>query len=244
MKKLSDVRAEIQQLSNAKDAAQQMRYFKTGPGEYAEGDVFLGIRVPVLRKLAKQCMALKFTEIKSLLKAEFHEERLLALIILVERFKQAGDAEQQMIYDVYLQHASHINNWDLVDVSASYIVGGYLASRDKKPLYHLVKSNVLWERRIAIIATLTFIKQDQFHDTLTLAKALLKDKEDLMHKAVGWMLREVGKRDLAAEEGFLKMHYQAMPRTMLRYAIEKFGLIHRVGHLASIKKHTASSIAG
>ncbi len=228
---LKDVKAQMQELSNPKIAEHSLRFFKTGPGEYGEGDLFLGIRVPVTKKVARKFKELPVDEVLKLLKSKYHEERLLALIMLVNRFKKETDKEQKKIYEAYLSHTEYINNWDLVDGSAHQIVGGYLFERDRKPLYQLAKSKSLWERRISMIATYTFIKRDDFEDTLNLSAILLTDEEDLMHKAVGWMLREVGKKDLEVEEKFLRKHYKKMPRTMLRYAIEKFEEKKRKGYL-------------
>ncbi|MCH7676476.1 DNA alkylation repair protein [candidate division KSB1 bacterium] len=228
---LKDVKAQMQELSNPKIAEHSLRFFKTGPGEYGEGDLFLGIRVPVTKKVARKFKELPVDEVLKLLKSKYHEERLLALIMLVNRFKKETDKEQKKIYEAYLSHTKYINNWDLVDGSAHQIVGGYLFERDRKPLYQLAKSKSLWERRISMIATYTFIKRDDFEDTLNLSAILLTDEEDLMHKAVGWMLREVGKKDIEVEERFLRKHYKKMPRTMLRYAIEKFEEKKRKGYL-------------
>jgi len=219
---LKDVKAHMQELSNPKIAEHSLRFFKTGPGEYGEGDVFLGIRVPVTRKVARKFRELPLGQVLKLVKSKYHEERLLALFMLVALFKKGDDKKKKSIYDAYLGHTHYINNWDLVDSSAHQIVGGYLFERDRKPLYQLAKSKSLWERRISMIATYTFIKKDDFEDTLKLSEILLPDKEDLIHKAVGWMLREVGKKDIEVEERFLRKHYKRMPRTMLRYAIEKF----------------------
>jgi len=228
---LKDVKAHMQELSNPKIAEHSLRFFKTGPGEYGEGDVFLGIRVPVTRKVARKFRGLPLEQVLKLLKSKFHEERLLALFMLVALFKKGDDKEQKNIYDAYLGHTDTINNWDLVDSSAHQIVGGYLFERDRKRLYQLAKSKSLWERRISMIATYTFIKRNDFADTLKLSEILLPGKEDLIHKAVGWMLREVGKLDLEVEEIFLRKHYKKMPRTMLRYAIEKFEEKKRQGYL-------------
>jgi len=228
---IKEVKAHMQELSNPKIAEHSLRFFKTGPGEYGEGDVFLGIRVPVTRKVARKFRELSLDQILKLLKSKFHEERLLALFMLVALFKKGDDIEKKNIYNAYLGHTDSINNWDLVDGSAHQIVGGYLFERDRRPLYKLVKSKSLWERRISMIATYTFIKKNDFVDTLKLSEILLPDEEDLIHKAVGWMLREVGKLDLEVEEKFLRKHYKKMPRTMLRYAIEKFVEKRRQGYL-------------
>jgi len=219
---LKDVKAQMLDLSNSKIAEHSLRFFKTGPGEYGEGDVFLGIRVPVTRKVARKFRELPLGQVLKLVKSKYHEERLLALFMLVALFKKGDEKAKKNIYDAYLGHTDTINNWDLVDSSAHQIVGGYLFERNRKPLYQLAKSKSLWERRISMIATYTFIKKDDFEDTLKLSEILLTDEEDLMHKAVGWMLREVGKKDIEVEERFLRKHYKKMPRTMLRYAIEKF----------------------
>lgn len=182
----------------------------------------MGICVPALRRIAKQYRGISAEEAIRLLKSEFHEERLLALFLLVAIFNKANDAGKKAIYELYLANTRFINNWDMVDCSAEHIVGAHLRRADKQPLYDLVVSNMLWERRISIMATFHYIKHNEFTDTLKIARILLKDEEDLIHKAVGWMLREVGKRDAQAEEGFLKKHCRQMPRTMLRYAIERF----------------------
>jgi 3-methyladenine DNA glycosylase AlkD len=203
-------------------AGHSARYFKTGPGEYGAGDRFLGIRVPVLRAQVKRCEAATLEDIKQLLMSDFHEVRLFALLLLVRRFATGDEVQKAAAYHLYLDNLHRVNNWDLVDSSASRIVGSYLESRDRAPLYRLAKSANIWERRVAIIATFQFIDNDQFDDALKLARLLLNDKEDLIHKAVGWMLREIGKRDIAVEQAFLRAHYKNMPRTMLRYAIEKF----------------------
>jgi 3-methyladenine DNA glycosylase AlkD len=212
----------LKELGDDAIAQHSQRFFKTGKGEYAEGDRFLGIRVPVLRKLAKRYRKLPMAAVNRLLTSEFHEERQLALFLLVARFQSSGEADRQKLYYLYLKHTAFINNWDLVDGSAEHIVGAYLFNRDRKPLYSLVRSDDLWERRIAILSTYHFIKRNDFADALKIFEMVLADKEDLIHKAAGWMLREIGKRDIEAEEIFLKKHYHKMPRTMLRYAIEKF----------------------
>ncbi len=213
-------------------AKHSQRFFKTGKGEYGEGDKFLGIRVPVLRKQAKKYKDIALEEIQCLLKSSFHEERLCALFLLIQKFTRGDAAEKATIYQLYLNNTRYINNWDLVDSSAYLIVGAYLEDKDKQPIYELATSDSLWERRIAIISTLHFIRKHQFHEALDLSKQLLTDKEDLIHKAVGWMLREIGKRDPGVEEIFLKTHYRQMPRTMLRYAIEKFPEQKRKKYLA------------
>ena len=198
------------------------RYFKTGPGEYGEGDIFLGITVPEIRKLAKEYPDLSLAETIQLLQSTIHEERLLALLLLVRAYAKADARTKKHIYDLYLENTHYINNWDLVDASAMHIVGAFLMDKSKKILHNLARSNNLWERRIAVMATFHFIKQDAFVESLAIARKLLTDEEDLIHKAVGWMLREIGKRSIQIEERFLKEHYKKMPRTMLRYAIERF----------------------
>ena len=214
-----------------------MRFFKTGKGEYGEGDRFLGIRVPVIRQCVREYRAISLEDSTELLKSPFHEARLLALLIMVAKYSSAKvNAEQEAIYRAYLCNTAFINSWDLVDCSAEQIVGAHLFFRDRKPIYRLVRSKSLWERRIGIISTFHFIKKKDFPDTLECARLLLNDKEDLIHKAVGWMLREVGKRDLDAEEKFLARYYKQMPRTMLRYAIERFPEEERLAYLHGIKK--------
>jgi 3-methyladenine DNA glycosylase AlkD len=213
-------------------AAHSRRFFKTGPGQYGEGDRFWGIRVPVIRKCAKQLGQLALEDILTLLTSPFHEARHLALFVLVARYAKASSAgEHRTIYRAYLNNTRYINNWDLVDCSAEHIVGAYLLARNRRPLFRLAGAESLWERRISVLATFHFIKRQDFTDTLALAKSLLSDQEDLIHKAVGWMLREIGKRDKACEEDFLDKHYRQMPRTMLRYAIEKLPERERQAYL-------------
>jgi 3-methyladenine DNA glycosylase AlkD len=219
---LSEIQKELRELADKETAEHSQRFFKTGKGQYGEGDVFLGIRVPVLRQTAKKYISAPLSVCQGLLKSRYHEERLFALILLVLAYKKADPDGQKRIYNFYLGNTRYVNNWDLVDLSAQYIVGDYLRNRDKKPLYRLAVSANLWERRIAIISTFDFIRHNEFSDALAISKILLSDTQDLIHKAVGWMLREVGNKDIAAEEAFLKKYYQSMPRTMLRYAIEKF----------------------
>jgi len=239
-KSIKDLRFILQKLSDKKRAEHAQGFFKTGKGEYAEGDVFMGIRVPVLRELVKKCKGLSVEEIVTLLHSKLHEERLLSLLLMVDRFKKGDEKTKERIYRLYLDNAGFVNNWDLVDSSAHLIVGAYLEKRDRKILYKLVKSESMWERRIAVIATFHFIRKDQFDDTFKLCELLLDDKEDLIHKATGWMLREAGKRDQGAEEGFLKEHYKKMPRTMLRYAIERFSEGKRREYREGIPSRTVS----
>ncbi len=215
-------------------AAHSQRYFKTAVGEYGHGDRFLGIRMPVLRQLVKQQSSIALDELRLLLTSEYHEVRIFALLALVARYQVADAQGQQQVYQIYLDHTQYINNWDLVDCSTHLIVGAYLFDKDLAPLYQLAKSTSLWERRIAMIACLYFIRQQQLGPCFNVAEILLHDNEDLIHKAVGWMLREAGKRDLAAEEAFLAKHYRTMPRTMLRYAIEKLPQPRRQQYLQGI----------
>ncbi|MGA2066537.1 MAG: DNA alkylation repair protein [Thermoguttaceae bacterium] len=216
-----DLQTRLRSLGNPGDAAFLAGFFKTGPGQYGEGDVFIGVRVPVVRKVAREFKTLPPAEVECLLRSEIHEERLAALVILVMQAARADAKARKAICDLYLANTKFINNWDLVDLSAPQIVGAYLAGKSRRPLYRLARSSWLWDRRISILATFHFIRQGDFVDALKIAEMLLADREDLLHKAVGWMLREVGKRDVAALEQFLGRHCRAMPRTMLRYAIEK-----------------------
>ena len=228
---LKQIQQTLEELGNPEIAAHSQRFFKTGPGEYGEGDVFRGIRVPVQRKVAKQFKHAEISTVIDLLHSKYHEDRLVALLILVEKYKKKDERQRQEIYDLYLENTDYINNWDLVDSSAHKIVGPHLENRDRSILYKLVKSDSLWERRISMMCTYHFIKKDDYEDTLKLAELLLHDKEDLIHKVVGWMLRELGKRNYDLEDGFLMDHYRDMPRTMLRYAIEKFPEDRRQAYL-------------
>ena len=219
---------ELRLYTDKERARHSQRFFKTGEGEYGEGDKFIGVTVPDIRKVARTYSQLPVGETKKLLHSEIHEDRLLALIILLNQFKKAGKnndtGQQQKIFDFYLGEYKYINNWDLVDVSCRDIVGAYLFDKpaeDKKLLVNWAKSSHLWKRRIAIISTAYFIAKNRFDETLELARILLNDEHDLIHKATGWMLREVGKRNLDTLIDFLDQHYQNMPRTMLRYAIER-----------------------
>jgi 3-methyladenine DNA glycosylase AlkD len=218
----AQLRRMLEAAGDPEKAVFHQRFFKTGPGEYGEGDRFRGVKVPVLRKLCREYQSLATSEVVALLKSDFHEDRLLALIILVRQFERGDDADKKRIYDLYLANTKYINNWDMVDCSAPNIVGAYLRDRSRLPIHRMAKSTNLWERRIAALATFHFIRHNEFDDCLRVAKTLLTDEEDLIHKAVGWMLREIGSRDIAVEEEFLRLHYKTMPRTMLRYAIEKF----------------------
>ncbi|MDO8554631.1 MAG: DNA alkylation repair protein [Candidatus Micrarchaeota archaeon] len=213
----------IEMLANPSKAKILSGFFKTGKSEYGEGDIFIGLTVPQSREIAKKYIDLGFNDIKKLLDSKIHEHRLIALLILVERFRKANEKQRKIIYEFYMSNTKYINNWDLVDLSADKIVGEHLfLNGNKSILYELARSQNLWKRRIAIIATFAFIKKGKFTDTFTIAELLMQDKHDLIHKAVGWMLREVGKRNQEVEEEFLMKHYKKMPRTMLRYSIERF----------------------
>lgn len=216
------IKSELKQIADPAQAVHLQRFFKTGPGQYGYGDKFLGIKIPPLRKLAKTHRDLRLNEVARLLETKIHEQRMIALLILTYQFERVSKDDQRAIYKFYLDHTSWINNWDLVDLSAPNIVGTFLLDRSRADLNRLAKSKSLWERRIAIVSTLTFIRHQQFEETLKLAAILRNDDHDLIHKAVGWMLRETGKRDQAVLEEFLKPNYAQMPRTMLRYAIERF----------------------
>lgn len=217
-----DLERDLSKLKNPQKAKILQRFFKTGEGEYGEGDIFLGVILPKQRQVAKKYTALTLEDLQKLLSSKIHEYRLTSLLILIAKYRKANEEEKKKIADFYLKNSKNINNWDLVDLSSHYILGDYLLHQNKKILYQLAESKNLWERRIAIMATFGFIKQNQFADTFKISLLLLSDKHDLIHKAVGWMLREVGKRDQKLEEEFLQKYYQKMPRTMLRYAIEKF----------------------
>lgn len=218
---INELKKTVKRYSSAEKANVLQRFFKTGKGEYAEGDIFAGLTVPTSRKIARKFKSLSYNDLSKLIKSKIHEERLIALFIIVGRMKKADAKEKEKIYKFYIKNSKHVNNWDLVDLSAHKIIGEYLFDKDKKQLFELAKGK-LWERRIAVISTFNFIKKNDYKTTLKLCKLLLNDKEDLIHKATGWMLREIGNRDLNTEEGFLKRYYKKMPRTMLRYAIEKF----------------------
>ncbi len=212
----------LRRFASSSRATVSRRFFKTGPGQYGEGDVFIGVKVPRIREVARENLLLPRGEIKQLLHSKVHEERLLALLILVDQFGHANEHDREAIYNFYLLNTKHINNWDLVDLSADKIVGEYLQNTSKAILFKFAKSKNIWERRIAILATFAFIKRGQSELTFKIADMLRHDEHDLIHKAVGWMLREVGKRcSLPALERYLKPRYARMPRTMLRYAIER-----------------------
>lgn len=226
------IHADILSFADGKRAINASRFFKTGKGEYGEGDIFIGLTVPMVRKFVKKYHDIRIACIKKLLQSPIHEERLLALLILVERYQGSEKKEQNNIAEFYIQNINYINNWDLVDLSAHKILGAYVCKNKKTLLTQLARSKNMWKRRIAIIATAYFIKHDVYKETFRIAKLLLYDDRDLIHKAVGWMLREVGKRDMKKEEEFLKKYYMTMPRTMLRYAIERFPEIKRKRYLS------------
>lgn len=229
---LSSLQKDLKKEANKKKSEVLSRFFKTGEGEYGFGDVFLGLTVPQSRILAIKYKDLTFLDLATLLKSKVHEERLIALLILVHKFDKEP-MEQRRIYDFYLKNTKYVNNWDLVDLSSDKIVGGYLIDKPKEILFKLAKSKNLWERRIAIVSTYNFIKKNKFDATFKIAEVLIEDKEDLIQKALGWMLREVGNRDLGKQEKFLKDRYKKMGRTALRYAVEKFPESKRKKYLNS-----------
>ena len=228
---LEELRKELRRHANKEHADVAQRFFKTGAGEYGEGDIFLGVRVPAIRRVVKTCPETQASDLVPLLQSPIHEERMLVLLIFVRNYARGDGKAKRDIFDIYWNNREFVNNWDLVDASAQHIVGAFLEKKSKKPLYQLARSRILWDRRIAIMATFRYIRRDSFSDTLKIAEMLIHDHEDLIHKAVGWMLREVGKRDLAGEEFFLKRYHKTMPRTMLRYAIEAFPESKRQAYL-------------
>ncbi|MHB8846746.1 MAG: DNA alkylation repair protein [Nitrospirota bacterium] len=228
------IQKRLRSFASKEKAALLMGFFKTGPGQYGEGDKFLGVMVPQTRIVVKEFRDAPLPEIAKLLRSPWHEDRLCALLLLVHQFERGSEALRKTIYTLYLKNTRFINNWDLVDLSAPRIVGIYLEDRSRKPLYRLVRSRSLWGRRIAILGTFPYIRKGDFVDALALAEKLIDDDHDLMHKAVGWMLREVGKKDVKVLEGFLKKHHQRMPRTALRYAIERFPEAKRKRYLSGI----------
>ncbi len=225
------MQAALRALGDAAIAEHSAGFFKSGKGEYGEGDRFLGIRVPVIRKQVSRFRDASLRSVLALLRSQYHEERMLAVLLLVEKYRRGDAATKQRVFDSYLSHRSFVNNWDLVDSSAHLIVGPQLQDGDRNLLYELAGSKSLWDRRIAMMATFHYIRNQDFSDALQIAALLLDDEHDLIHKSVGWMLREIGKRDRAVEERFLERHYRGMPRTMLRYAIEKFPAARRKAYL-------------
>ncbi len=232
------IEKDLKSLADNERARHSMLFFKTGKGDYGEGDKFLGVTVPSQRKVAKKYYKnLSIVEVIQLLQSEIHEYRLTALFMLVYKFQKASEADREKIFKLYLRNTKQVNNWDLVDSSAPHILGRYMFEHleERKVLYKFVKSKNLWERRIAVLATFWFINKGNFDDFLKIAELLLSDSHDLIHKAVGWGLREVGKRNIHAEKSFLNKHYKKMPRTMLRYAIEKFDEQERQSYLKGTK---------
>lgn len=219
---LAALRRELKASANPRRATSSLRYFKTGPGEYGEGDRFLGLSVPQLRSLSRAYQELPRRDLATLVKSSWHEERALALMILVRRYARATPEQRDAIHRFYMRHLKYVNNWDLVDCSAEHLAGAHLRGPGRAVLVTLAKSPRVWDRRVAIVATFHDIKRGEFDWTLRIARRLLDDRHDLIHKAAGWMLREVGKRDRASAERFLREHAARMPRTMLRYAIERF----------------------
>ena len=217
------LQTEFRKCGNVGYANHSQRYFKTGLGEYGYGDIFLGIRMPVIRRFAKENLDIPLVDIKKLIRSEFHEERLLGLLILVYKYdKSKSEWEKKKYYQIYIKSFKNINNWDLVDVTCPHIIGQHLFDKDRSILYEWANSNHLWTRRISIVTNLWFIRRGHLEDVFDISKILLNDEHDLIHKAVGWMLREAGKKDMKKTEAFMKKYYSNMPRTMLRYAIERY----------------------
>ena len=221
------ITSELQALSNAEKREIFPRFFKTGKGEYGEGDRFLGVTVPNIRAIAKQYKNISLNEIRELMQSEWHEVRLCALLIMVEKSKKKDEALRQQLFDLYLSQTDRINNWDLVDLSCRFIVGEYLLNKSRDILYQLAQSPLLWDNRIAIVSTYAFIRKGQLEDTYALSDIMMHHPHDLMHKAIGWMLRETGKRNPERLYDYVMNHRADMPRTMLRYAIEKFSPTER-----------------
>lgn len=247
MQPLQSLKTDLLKSADPEKAKILAGFFKTGKGQYGEGDIFLGIMVPAQRQVAKRYASLPLKDVKSLLASQIHEHRLTAMFILVGQYQKSDDLMKSDIANFYLAHTSCINNWDLVDLSAPHIIGDHFLNKDMTMLYDLAKSENLWERRIAIMATFAFIRKKRFNEALDISEMLLHDRHDLIHKAVGWMLREIGKRDLKRQEGFLKKHAHEMPRTMLRYAVECFDKkrraywMNRKKDLASVSSCTRSA---
>ena len=229
---LEKIKKELLQVSDSDHARILSRFFKTGKGQYGEGDIFLGIPVPEQRKVAKKYFLLSLDDVQELLNSKIHEYRFTALVILISKYRKAEESLKEEIFNFILKNTQNINNWDLVDLSAPRIIGDYLLNKERSILYKLAKSKSVWERRISILSTFTFIDNNDFKDTLNISELLLNDEHDLIHKAVGWALREIGKRDQNVEEQFLAKYYTHMPRTMLRYAIEKFAEKKRKKYLS------------
>jgi len=221
------ITTQIKQLADKTIAQKDQKFFKTGKGEYGEGDIFLGVRTPELRKIAKQNTKLKDSEIEKLLQNKYHEIRLTGFFILVYQFQKAKESRQKEIYELYMKNLDQANNWDIIDTTIPHIIGKYLITRDRSIIYKLADSKKLWHRRIAIMTTQAFIRQKDFNDTIKISEILLHDHHDLIHKATGWMLREIGKKEEKSLLQFLDKHAKEMPRTMLRYAIEKLTIEQR-----------------
>jgi 3-methyladenine DNA glycosylase AlkD len=236
---LNSVRRDLKKAARPERAKSNAWFFKTGPGEYGADDRFLGVTVPQLRTIAREYRDMPLTYVAKLLRSPWHEERLLALLIMVGQYARADKPARQVIHRLYLRNTKSINNWDLVDSSAAQIVGAHLEEGDRRLLRRLARSQSLWERRIAMIATYHYIRRRDFKDALIIAGLLRRDEHDLIHKAVGWMLREIGKRDRSAEERFLRKHARTMPRTMLRYAIETFPQPLRQRYLSTSRLKTS-----
>ena len=216
-------REEIRALANKEIAQHSLRFFKTDKGEYGHGDLFLGVRAPKIRLIAKKHIDISITDMQTLIRSKYHEERFLGLIILVNKYAKTKDKKNRnQLYKIYVSSFKYINNWNLVDVTCPHVTGKHLIDKDRTILYKWAKSEDLWTKRIAMVSTFSFIRKNDLEDTFKIAEILLHDEHDLIHKAVGWMLREAGKRDIKKEETFLKKYYKTMPRTMLRYSIEKF----------------------
>jgi len=219
---LNDLISELKKFENKEKAKTLKKFFKTNAGEYGEGDIFLGISVPQQREIAKKYSGMSLPKIQKLLDSKIHEHRLIALLILMNKFKKADERTQGDIFNFYVKNSEKINNWDLVDISSPHIVGKFLFNKKKDILYEFAQSNNLWKKRISVVSCCYFIKQEEYNDALRIFEILLRDEHDLIHKAIGWMLREIGKRDEKVLLKFLKKHYKNLPRTTLRYAIEKF----------------------
>jgi 3-methyladenine DNA glycosylase AlkD len=219
---IDELKKDLEKLSLPEKKEIHQRFFKTGKGEYGEGDIFLGLTMPQTREICKKYKNLNLKELQKLLDSKIHEHRMCSLLILNNKFKKTDNKEKEKIFNLYMKNYKNINNWDLVDLSAPKIPGEWLIDKNKKILYEFAKSNHLWKKRIAVLSTFAFIRKNQFKDAINIFEILLNDKHDLIHKAVGWMLREIGKRNQETEERFLKKYHKTMPRTMLRYSIERF----------------------
>lgn len=226
------IQKSFRQLQDADRALDKLKFFKTAKGEYGYGDIFLGIRMPLIRQIAKDNIGLSFGHTKTLIKSKYHEERMLGLIILVNKYaKCRHDDEKDALYQIYISHFKYINNWDLVDVSCPHIVGKHLIDGDRSVLSQWAQSDDLWTKRIAMVTNWWFVRKGDLADVFNIAEILLDDEHDLIHKAVGWMLREAAKKDMNKTEDFMKQYYHAMPRTMLRYAIERYPELKRKKYL-------------